>query len=88
MFCVKYNPRKTYLKLLNEIKMAQYYVSKFPQANGTYEVHVAGCSHIPAEENRIFLGDYLTCYPAVAVAQEIYKHSTGCFYCADACHID
>ena len=66
--------------------MAFYYVNKNAQSNGDHEVHKSGCSHMPNLENRIYLGDFTTCAPAVRKAKEHYMQSNGCYYCANACH--
>jgi hypothetical protein len=66
--------------------MAHYYVNRNAQANGDHEVHVQGCSHMPASQNCLYLGDYSSCRPAVAKANETYPRSNGCYYCSNPCH--
>ena len=66
--------------------MSYYYVNKNAQANGDHEVHKAGCSFIPLVENRTYLGDFLSCGPAVREAKKHYAKSNGCYYCSYACH--
>jgi hypothetical protein len=66
--------------------MAHYYVNKNQQANGDHEVHKLGCSWMPAEHNRIYLGNFDTCGPAVAKARSYYTQVNGCYYCSPACH--
>lgn len=66
--------------------MAHYYVNKNAQSNGDHEVHTTGCSWLPATENRIYLGDFSSCGPAVAAARRYYSQVNGCFYCSFACH--
>lgn len=66
--------------------MAYYYVNKNAQNNGDHEVHVAGCKYLPSEENRINLGNFSNCKPAVTEAKKHYKQSNGCFFCARDCH--
>jgi hypothetical protein len=66
--------------------MASYYVNKNAQANGDHEVHEAGCSFLPQSENRIHLGDFSSCSPAVQAAKTYYPQSNGCYYCSNACH--
>jgi hypothetical protein len=48
--------------------MPEYYVSKAAQPNGDHEVHQAECEHLPAEENRIYLGVFGDCHSAIAQA--------------------
>lgn len=64
----------------------KYYVNKNAQANGDHEVHTSSCSYLPAESNRVYLGEFVTCAPAVTEARKHYTQSNGCFYCALACH--
>ncbi|GLO60938.1 hypothetical protein MACH09_14460 [Vibrio sp. MACH09] len=51
--------------------MARYYVNKNSQANGDHEVHKQGCSHMPLEHNRLYLGDFVGCTPAVKEAKKL-----------------
>ena len=64
----------------------QYYVNKNAQSNGDHEVHEKTCSHLPEAENLVYLGNFASCYPAVAEAKKHYPKSDGCFYCCNACH--
>ncbi len=66
--------------------MSRYYVNKNAQPNGDHEVHKEGCSWLPAKENRIYLGDFSSCGPAVAEARNHYTVVNGCYYCSNACH--
>jgi hypothetical protein len=66
--------------------MSSYYVNKNPQANGDHEVHTTGCSFMPNPENRIYLGDFSTCSPAVIEAKKHYAKADGCYHCSRACH--
>lgn len=66
--------------------MALYYVNKNAQANGDHEVHTGSCSFLPKEENRIYLGSFTSCGPAVQEAKKHYSQSNGCYYCSSACH--
>jgi len=65
---------------------SRYYVNKNAQANGDHEVHVLSCSFVPAVENRIYLGEFSSCRPAVTEAKKHYPQSNGCYYCCNACH--
>lgn len=66
--------------------MAYYYVNKNAQSNGDHEVHVSGCGHSPASENRLSLGNFDNCAAAVREAKKTYSQSNGCYYCCLACH--
>lgn len=66
--------------------MARYYVNTNAQSNGDHEVHKSDCSRLPEPENRLYLGDFSSCGPAVTEAKKTYKQSNGCYYCSNACH--
>lgn len=65
---------------------SRYYVNKNAQSNGDHEVHVAGCSWLPAVKNRIYLGEFATCFGAVRAARKYYTKPNGCYYCSEDCH--
>lgn len=64
----------------------RYYVNKNAQSNGDHEVHSEHCSFCPAVENRIYLGEFSSCRPAVQEAREHYSAVDGCYYCSSECH--
>jgi hypothetical protein len=66
--------------------MPTYYVNQNAQANGDHEVHTNMCAHFAKIQNRLYLGDFTSCAPAVAQAKKIYSKADGCFYCCNACH--
>lgn len=66
--------------------MAKYYVNKNAQSNGDHEVHVTGCTYMPAMGNWLFLGEFTNCRDAVREAKRHYAQSNGCFYCSRECH--
>lgn len=66
--------------------MPDYFVNKNAQNNGDHEVHKEGCSHLPLPSNRLYLGVFSTCYPAVLEAKNYYPSADGCYYCSTACH--
>ena len=66
--------------------MDVYYVNKDPQSNGDHEVHTAACSYLPVEANRLYLGSFDDCAPAVREAKKHYQKSNGCYYCCNECH--
>jgi len=66
--------------------MALYYVNKNAQANGDHEVHKSGCSFMPDEGNRKYLGSFTNCFDAVREAKKYYPKSNGCYYCSKECH--
>lgn len=64
----------------------RYYVNANAQSNGDHEVHTQSCEWLPNVENRIFLGDFTTCGPAVRAAREHFTQVNGCYYCSRLCH--
>ena len=66
--------------------MTLYYVNKNAQDNGDHEVHESGCDWLPLEENRLYLGLFDSCSPAVRKAKTYYEQSKGCAHCSSACH--
>ena len=66
--------------------MARYYVNKNAQNNGDHEVHKQGCSFLPEEANRLYLGEFSNCFDAVREARKHYSKVNGCYYCSNNCH--
>lgn len=64
----------------------RYYVNGNAQSNGDHEVHEFSCSYLPSEANRLYLGDFTNCTPAVAEARKYYVQVNGCYFCSNACH--
>lgn len=64
----------------------RYYVNRNAQSNGDHEVHTSECSRLPDATNRLFLGTFSSCGPAVTEAKKTYPKSNGCYYCSKACH--
>lgn len=64
-----------------------YYVHTLKDAQGDYEVHKDGCSHMPIILNRRLLGDFFTCAAAVQAAKSLgYVSANGCYWCSRECH--
>ena len=57
--------------------MALYYVNKKAQSNGDHEVHILGCTFMPDEKIRVYLGNFDICSQAVIEAKKTYRKSTG-----------
>lgn len=66
--------------------MASYYRNRNAQANGDHEVHKSGCGYMPAQVNQQYLGEYDSCFQAVAAAKAYDLSADGCAYCSPACH--
>ena len=66
--------------------MASYYVNKNAQSNGDHEVHTTGCEWMPDAANRVYLGDFSSCFPAVTAARTYYGQVNGCYFCSRECH--
>ena len=45
--------------------MKLYYVNKNAQDTGEHEVHASGCSYMPNEENRLYLGSFDNLTPSI-----------------------
>jgi len=64
-----------------------YYVNKNAQDNGDHEVHEDGCSWLSLATDTEYLGNFSSCFPAVAEARRRgYSTANGRFYCSRACH--
>ena len=68
--------------------MARYYVNMDAQPNGEHEVHTSSCSRLPSIQHRVYLGDFVSCRPAVTEAQTYYRQVNGCRACCHACHTE
>lgn len=56
--------------------------------HGDYEVHQDGCSHMPNESNRQYLGYFTSCVQAVSQAKvNGYRTADGCYWCCRECHM-
>lgn len=66
--------------------MPRYYVNENAQSNGDHEVHREGCNWLPDPDNRVYLGTFSSCSPAVREAKKKYARSNGCYFCSNACH--
>ncbi|MFB9843998.1 hypothetical protein [Mucilaginibacter ginsenosidivorans] len=64
----------------------KYYVNKHAQSNGDHEVHEQSCVYLPAEQNRLYLGEFYGCRDAVDEAKKTYKSADGCKTCSPGCH--
>jgi hypothetical protein len=63
-----------------------YYVNTNAQSNGDHEVHTSSCSFLPDTTNRLYLGSFDSCGPAVREAKRTYPKSNGCYFCSKACN--
>lgn len=66
--------------------MVSYYVNNNAQGNGDHEVHMTGCIYMPDSKNRVYLGDFFSCQPAVKEARRYHTQVNGCYYCSETCH--
>lgn len=74
------------ISIKQKTKTMKYYVNKNSQSNGDHEVHDEYCPKLPNLENRIYLGEFSSCHPAVAAAKNYYSKADGCKICSDECH--
>lgn len=64
-----------------------YFVNRNPQAGGEHEVHRLGCpARLPDEENRLYLGVFLSAAEAVEAASTHFRLVDGCAYCSPSAH--
>lgn len=66
--------------------MYNYYVNKNEQPSGDHEVHKSGCPRLPNRDNRIYLGSFSSCVPAVKEAKKHFNKVDGCGICSKPCH--
>ena len=66
--------------------MDRYFVNKEKQSNGDNEVHKEGCSKMPRDEHRKFLGVFNRCSDAVREAKKEFSSANGCKVCIPDCH--
>ena len=66
--------------------MDHYYVNQQAQYNGDHEVHKDGCSWMPENHNRQYLGNFAHCREAIRVAKRYFHQVNGCYYCSRECH--
>ena len=66
--------------------MKKYYVNKNAQPNGDHEVHDEDCRYLPLVANRIYLGEFSSCYGAVTASKQYYSTTNGCRTCSILCH--
>ncbi|MEQ9246269.1 MAG: hypothetical protein RLO21_09810 [Nitratireductor sp.] len=76
--------------------MAKYILNQNKQdsqSGQNHELHnesPGACSHLPARENRLEVGNFSNCHDAMAEAKRKYPSMAadidGCYYCCSACH--
>lgn len=66
--------------------MKRYYVNNNAQMNGDHEVHDEDCRYLPSLQNRIYLGQFTNCKPAVQEAKKYHRQVNGCKTCCRECH--
>lgn len=64
----------------------KYYVAI--GTNADREVHHEDCAHLPAADNREYLGEFYSCIVAVAASIKLYPTANGCKICSPECHIE
>ena len=69
-----------------EVEVASFYVNDNAQRNGDQEVRREGCSYMPNQANRTYLGQHDNCLSAVVAAAVQYQQVNGCYFCSRKCH--
>ncbi|HUX95077.1 MAG TPA: hypothetical protein VMV47_05030 [Bacteroidales bacterium] len=65
--------------------MSFYYVRIKPQLNGTNAVHKEDCPFLPDIENRIYLGEFISCDEAIWRAKLHFPDVSPCYFCSSEC---
>ena len=68
--------------------MNYYYFNTNTDQNGYHEVHQRGCSYMPSDANRKYIGQFDNCVDAIREANRSYPSLKfdGCYYCCHECH--
>ena len=66
--------------------MLAYCVDHNAQENGDHEVHHEACPRVPCILDRLSLGSFRYCQPAVQAARNYYSQVNGCAVCSSECH--
>lgn len=72
----------------------RYFMNAHQQSSGDYEVHNENCSFGKLVKDKLELGNYLQCQPAVERAIALYCNEVqqkegqinGCYYCCNPCN--
>lgn len=68
--------------------MGEYYVSNNVDENGRHEVHQEGCSNMPNEFYRTYIGQYCNDVEAVeSCRKNFYPNCDGCYLCCMDGHL-
>ena len=59
----------------------KYFLNRREQEGREHEMHMEGCSHMPAEKNLIPLGVFVTMEDAMEKAKTIFPQVDGCYFC-------
>ena len=69
--------------------MSMYAINRNPQPNGELEMHnIDICGHLPDEDNRIYLGHFISSLDALEHARERFPDANidGCWFCSPEAH--
>lgn len=74
--------------IFKEVKMKNsFYINKNAQPTGEHEIHKFGCSYLPSDENRVFLGYFDSFEDANQAAIKAgFSNVDGCAFCCPEGH--
>jgi hypothetical protein len=60
--------------------MSHFFIDNFAQPDGNHEVHLVGCTRMPADKR--YVGNYYSVAEALIEARKEFWQSSGCDRCA------
>lgn len=66
--------------------MPKYYLNKKTQDDVIQEIHQLKCKKLPIEEDRIYLGEFMSCMGAIREAKRYYRRVNACYHCSQECY--
>jgi hypothetical protein len=66
--------------------MYRYYINKIKDKQGANIVHKEGCKKMSSKETMEYLGEFISCEPAIFKAQDKGYNPDGCSNCSFTCN--
>jgi hypothetical protein len=60
--------------------MSHFFINNFAETDGNHEVHLVGCTRMPADKR--YLGNFYSVAEALIEARKEFWQSSGCERCA------
>lgn len=67
--------------------MEHYFVTMNQHAGDEHEVHKDGCPYMPANEQRLYLGEFVDGLAALEEARKYYPKAIACRWCCPECYL-